>query len=89
MRRKTKAKSFDFCYGMGVNWVDLNTGYIYMIQEYREKIEAGEKPAGIRVYDGENHISTIGEMKLRELMEDPEPDPRYLPETPEEHRRNF
>lgn len=88
-RKKSQLKNYDFCYGMGCNWVDISTGNMYHIQEYREKHEKGEHPQGIRVTNGTQEKGYIGEYALRELMMDPEPDPRYLPETLEEHRRNF
>ncbi len=90
MRRKQTMKNFDFCYGAGVNFYEMETGYMYMIQEYREKMDRGEKPDRIDIQDGKgNVIGSIGEYALRERMKDPEPDPRYAPETLEEHRRNF
>lgn len=81
LRKKHEMKNYDFCYGMGVNWVDMDTGKMYHIQEYREKIEKGEHPEGIRVsrWDDPNKtcIEVVGEYTLRERMKDPEPDPRY------------
>ena len=90
IRRKHEMRNFDFCYGAAVNFYDMNSGYMYMIQEYREAIDRGEHPVGINIHDGNgNHIGVIGEYALREKMRDPEPDPRYTAETPEEHRRSF
>lgn len=81
MRKKHKIRNYDFCYGMGVNWVDMDKGKMYHIQEYREAIDKGEHPAGIRVSKWDDPeqkcIEIIGEYTLRELMKDPEPDPRY------------
>ena len=77
-RKKHKIDHYDFCFGGGMNWYDLNTCKLYMIQEYKEACDRGEQPTTIRVtgIDGK----TIGEItpsELRELMKDPEPDPRY------------
>jgi len=83
-RRKHPMKSFEWVYGMGCNWVDVTTGIMYYIQEYKEAKDRGETPNGIRTSTGEY----VSEYKMKELMEDPEPDPRYAPETPAEHRRN-
>lgn len=90
IRKKHEMRNFDFCYGAAVNWYDMNDGNMYMIQEYREAIDRGEHPVGINIQDGRgNYIGTINEYALRVKMADPEPDPRYAPETPEEHRRSF
>lgn len=89
-RRKTKMVDFDFCFGSGLNWVDfMGDNTVYFIQEYKELIDKGERPVGIRyqTIDGvEDHIS---EAKLRAKMKDPEPDPKTAPETPEEHRKSW
>ena len=37
-KKKTRADNFKFALGMGTNWADLNNGYMYMIQEYAEKM---------------------------------------------------
>ena len=89
IQKKRELKNYDFCYGMGCNWVDVKTGRMYHIQEYKEAVEKGERPKGIRVTDGVQELGYIGEYTLRELMKDDEPDPRYTAETPEEHRRSF
>jgi hypothetical protein len=71
---------FDFCYGAGINWVDMNTGRMYHIQEYKERKDKGEDVDKIRVtrWDiPDSELDPVSEMKLREIMEDPEPDPRY------------
>lgn len=90
-RKKHKMQDYEFCYGAGLNWVDLNTGRTYFIQEYKEAIEVDKiKPPGIRWVDertGETDYVT--EYQMREIMKDPEPDPRTAPETLEEHRRNW
>ena len=80
IRRKHRMDHFDFCYGSGTNWVDMNTGLMYHIQEYKERKEKGEDVDKIRVtrWDIPNsEQEPVSEMKLREIMEDPEPDPRY------------
>ena len=79
MRKKHEMKNFDFCYGMGVNYVDLDNGVMFHIQEYREAIDKGENPDGIRVtkFGSEDTIEIVGEYTLRERMKDKEPDPRY------------
>ena len=81
LRKKHELKNYDFCYGMSANWVDMDTGKIYHIQEYREAIDRGEQPAGIRVTKWndptQKTVEIVGEYTVRERMKDPEPDPRY------------
>ena len=81
LRKKHELRNYDFCYGMGVNWVDMDRGKMYHIQEYKEAIEHGEIPKGIRVTKWDDPeqktIEYVGEFTLRERMKDPEPDPRY------------
>ena len=80
LRKKREMKNFDFCYGMGVNWIDMDTGKMYHIQEYREAIDRGEKPEGIKVSSWgkpDDILEVVGEYTVRERMKDPEPDPRY------------
>ena len=79
-RKKHELRNYDFCYGMGVNWYDVSKGVMYHIQEYKEAIEKGEKPKGIRVTMGGDPARTIEWVDpyiLKERMADPEPDPRY------------
>lgn len=79
-RKKHEMKNYDFCYGMGVNWVDMDKGKIYYIQEYREAIDRGELPKGIKVAyysDPEKIIEVVDPYVVKERMKDPEPDPRY------------
>lgn len=80
MRKKHELRNYDFCYGMGVNWYDMSNGLMYHIQEYREAIDRGEQPQGIRVTVGGDISKTVewvNEYAMRERMKDPEPDPRY------------
>ena len=80
LRKKHELKNYDFCYGMKANWVDMETGRMYHIQEYREAIDRGEIPKGIRVTqwgDPEKTLEWIDEYTLRQRMTDPEPDPKY------------
>lgn len=80
IRKKHELKNYDFCYGMKANWVDMDTGKMYHIQEYREAIDRGEHPKGIRVTKWGNENETleyVGEYTVRERMKDPEPDPKY------------
>ncbi len=80
-RKKRPMSNYDFCYGGGINWCDMETGKMYMIQEYREACDRGETPDGIRVVlwgDPEQKtIEVIDPYILKERMKDPEPDPRY------------
>ena len=80
LRKKHELKNYDFCYGAGVNWYDMDRGRFYHIQEYKEAIEKGEHPKGIRVTtdgDPEHTVEWVNEYILKERMKDPEPDPRY------------
>lgn len=80
LRKKHALRNYDFCYGMKANWVDMDTGKMYHIQEYREAIDRGEKPNGIRVSiwgDPEKTVEWVGEYTVRERMKDADPDPRY------------
>ena len=80
MRKKSELRNFDFCSGMGVNWVDMDSGRMYHIQEYKEAMDRGENPQKIRVTtysDPNTTIEWLDPMIVKERMEDPEPDPRY------------
>lgn len=81
LRKKGKMNQFDFCYGGGYNWVDMENNTIYYIQEYREAMDRGEHPDGIAygTWGDPQHArtGTISEYALREKMKDPDPDPRY------------
>ncbi len=84
-RRKRKADNFKFALGMGTNWADLDKGVMYMIQEYKEKLDdptipADKKPTKIRVCDINNTSITLDWVApevIQERMKDPEPDPKY------------
>lgn len=80
LRKKHEMRNYDFCYGMGVNYVDMDNSKMYHIQEYREAIDRGEKPDKIRVtlFGGSDEtIEWIDPYILQEKMKDPDPDPRY------------
>lgn len=79
-RKKHEMRNYDFCYGAGVNWYDMGRGLMYHIQEYKEAIEKGEKPKGIRVTQGGDISKTVewvDPIIISERMRDPDPDPRY------------
>ena len=79
-RKKHELRNYDFCYGCGANWVDMEKGLFYHIQEYREACDKGEHPKGIRVSKWSNldeTIEVVDPVILQERMRDPEPDPRY------------
>ena len=83
-RRKHKLNNYDFAFGMGVNWVDMDTGKMYLIQEYKEALENPEipkdkKPTKIKIIsmDGKTDLGEIAPEVLAEKMKDPKPDPKY------------
>lgn len=82
--RRRKLNNFKTALGMGSNWVDLNTGIMYMIQEYYEMlhdptIPKDQKPTRIRMveYKTGKDLGWADEYTVAEKMKDPEPDPRY------------
>ena len=82
--KKRKLNNFKFAVGMGTNWVDMDTGIIYMIQEYAEalhdpKIPKDKKPTKIRMVSMKDNsdLGWADEWTVAEKMKDPEPDPRY------------
>ena len=80
LRKKHELRNYDFCYGAGVNWYDLDKCLMYHIQEYKEALEHGENPKGIRVskYGNINEtIEWVDPVICRERMKDDEPDPKY------------
>ena len=79
-----KTDNFKFALGTGSNFVDLNSGIMYMIQEYYEalhdpKIPKENKPTKIRMvnYKTGQDLGFADEWIVQEKMKDPEPDPRY------------
>ena len=79
-----KMDNYKFAFGTGSNWIDMDTGIMYMIQEYSEmmhdpKIPADQKPKKIRMvnYKTGELIGWADEYVVMEKMKDPEPDPRY------------
>lgn len=88
-KKKTRADNFKFALGMGTNWADLNNGYMYMIQEYAEKmndpkIPKEQKPTKIRIMklDGVTYVGEATPIEVRERMKDPIPDPKYAYDPP-------
>ncbi len=82
--KRRKMNNFKTAVGMGANWVDMDTGIIYMIQEYAEalhnpKIPADQKPTQIRMieYKTGKDLGYADETVVEMRMADPEPDPRY------------
>lgn len=82
--KKRKLDNFKMAVSMGSNWIDMDTGVMYMIQEYSEAlhdphIPKDKKPTKIhmiRVKDGAD-LGWADEWLVQEKMKDPEPDPRY------------
>ena len=64
-----RADNFKFALGMGTNWADLDKGYMYMIQEYAEKINDpkipnDQKPTKIRITITQQTISLMIKLLL-------------------------
>ena len=82
--KRRKLDNFKFALGTGSNWIDLDNGITYMIQEYYDvlhdpKIPKDKKPTKIRMVNtltGKD-IGWADEWEVAEKMKDPEPDPRY------------
>ena len=79
-----KLENFKLAVSTGSNWVDLDAGVTYMIQEYAEaihdpKLPKDQKPTKIRMVDTKSgkDIGWADEWLVAEKMKDPEPDPRY------------
>ena len=79
-----KLDNFKFALGTGSNWVDLDSGIMYHIQDYYEalhdpKIPKDRKPTQIRMTDIKTgkELGWADEALVAEKMKDPEPDPRY------------
>ena len=90
-KKKKKVDNYKFALGMGVNWADLDNGVLYHIQDYKEAIDRGEHPKGIKMTRLSNgaELGYADEYTVEKRMQDPAPDPRYAAETPAEHRRNW
>ena len=79
-----KVDNYKLALGTGSNWVDLDSGVMYMIQEYYDamhdpKVPQEQKPKKIRLVDYKTG-KDIGWKEpeiVAQLMKDPEPDPRY------------
>lgn len=89
LQRKRPADNFKMALGMGMNWVDLDKQRIYMLQEYKEKMDdptipKDKKPTKIRVMamDGVTFIEEVAPEVIQERMKDPEPDPKYAYDPP-------
>ena len=89
LQRKRAADNFKLALGMGMNWVDLDKQRIYMLQEYKEKMDdptipKDKKPTKIRVMamDGVTFIEEVAPEIVQERMKDPEPDPKYAYDPP-------
>ena len=79
-----KLSNFKLAVSMGVNWIDMDTGIMYMIQEYSDalhdpKIPKDKKPTKIRMIrvSDNTDLGMADEFVVAEKMKDPEPDPRY------------
>lgn len=79
-----RLENFKFAMGMGANWVDQDSGVMYHIQEYYEKLHdpkvpKDQKPTKIRMtnYKTGEELGWAEEWLVAEKMKDPEPDPRY------------
>lgn len=82
--KRRKLNNFKTAVGLGANWIDLDRGVIYMIQEYAEalhdpKIPKDKKPTKIRMkdYRTDEDLGYEDETVVELRMDDPEPDPRY------------
>lgn len=82
--KKRKLNNFKLAVGIGSNWVDMDSGVMYMIQEYSEmlhdpKIPKDQKPTKIRMveYKTGKDLGWADEVDVAKKMKDPEPDPRY------------
>lgn len=82
--KRRKIDNFKTAVGMGANWIDMDSGIIYMIQEYAEalhnpKIPKDKKPTKIRMvkYKTGEDLGYADESVVEQKMKDPEPDPRY------------
>lgn len=76
--------NFKTAMGMGANWIDLDSGIMYHIQEYYEllhdpKVSKESKPTKIKMtnYKTGELIGYADEYEVAERIKDPKPDPRY------------
>lgn len=83
-RKGKKLDNFKFAMGTSMNWVDLDAGVIYHIQEYKEalndpKIPKDKKPTKIRMtrLSDNSEIGWADAFVVEQKMNDPDPDPRY------------
>lgn len=91
LKKPKKIDNYKFAVGFGMNWADLDKGVMYHIQDYKEAIDRGENPKGIKMTslsDGRD-LGTADPILVEQKMKDPGIDPRYAPETPKEHRHNW
>ena len=79
-----KLQNFKTALGLMSDWIEMDTGIRYHIQEYAEalhnpRIPKDEKPTKIRMthYKTGEEAGWIDENLVAEKMKDPEPDPRY------------
>jgi len=79
-----KTDNFKLAFGTESNWIDLDTGRMYHIQEYMEKLKdptipKDKKPTTIKVTDYRTgkELEWLDPVVVSERMKDPEPDPRY------------
>ncbi len=82
--KRRHTDNFKLALGIGVNWIDMDTGIMYHIQDYADAlhdrtIPEDKKPTKIRttrVSDGAE-LGWVDAYLVEERMKDPEPDPRY------------
>ena len=79
-----RLENFKTAMGMGADWIDLDKGIRYHIQEYYDAlhdptIAPDKKPTKIRMtnYKTGEDLGSADEWLVAEKMKDPEPDPRY------------
>lgn len=84
IKKRKPLDNFKFAVGTGMNWVDINKGILYHIQEYADalndpKIPKDKKPTKIRMTKlGDNtEIGLADPDTIARKMRDPDPDPRY------------
>ena len=79
-----KMDNFKTALGMGANFIDMDEGVMYHVQEYYEalhdpKIPPDKKPHSIKVTNYKTGVllGYIDEALAAEKMKDRDPDPRY------------